>query len=76
MKSFKQFIEDTGLFADIQPSGRKPSDGQPFKDYLSSFAGAKGNSGGGSTGGASLGQGQEQPPQMMKKMMKKTMKKV
>lgn len=70
---FKQFItedssgQDRGLMGFGKASSvRKPSDGQPFKQYLSSVAGQEPRGGGG--GGGGIGG-------FMKKMMKKKMKK-
>ena len=65
---FKEFLqkEDNGMMGYGKSSSlRKPSDGQPFKQYLSSVAGQepRGNAGG---AGNSM---------FMKKKMKKKMKK-
>lgn len=58
MMRFKEFVklteEDKGLMGFGTPvRNRKPSDGQPFKDQLSSVAGDKG--GGGGMGGGGMG---------------------
>lgn len=73
---FKEFLHkeesgggDRGLMGgDPKPTGRKPSDGQPFARFLSDFITAQSSQGG---GGMDIG-GQ---PMFMKKKMKKKMKK-
>ena len=64
---FKDFLkeeQDKGLMGYGVPYRRKPSDGQPFAKYLSSVAGASGDTGGGSPMGGAA-------PMFMKKKMKK-----
>ena len=72
---FKEFLHkeesgggDRGLMGgDPKPTGRKPSDGQPFARFLSDFIAAQGSQGGGMDIGGQ--------PMFMKKKMKKKMKK-
>lgn len=81
--TFKEFLQredansqEKGLMFSDPPQGRKPSDGQPFKDFLSSLSGAKPAAG----AGAGMGTGMNRPmmgaPNMgggmfMRKKMKK-----
>jgi hypothetical protein len=72
--TFKEFIhlteafgatggDDTGLMGyGVPPTTRKPSDGQPFAQFLGPTAGSKGAAAGAIAGGAA---------KMMKKRMKK-----